>query len=63
MRFGWTFVIGLIPMAGDVADASLNYLLVVRKARQAECAGCCSHMLSSDDDDIDFLLGLSAGCL
>jgi hypothetical protein len=37
MRFGWTFIIGLVPMAGDVADASLNYLLVVRKARQAEC--------------------------
>lgn len=36
MRFGWTFLIGLIPGAGDVADASLNYLLVVRKARQAD---------------------------
>jgi len=36
MRFGWTFFIGLIPGAGDVADASLNYLLVVRKARQAD---------------------------
>lgn len=36
MRFGWTFVIGIIPGAGDIADASLNYLLVVRKARQAE---------------------------
>jgi len=36
MRFGWTFVIGIIPGAGDVADASLNYLLVVRKARKAE---------------------------
>ncbi|KAJ7031665.1 hypothetical protein C8F04DRAFT_1004777 [Mycena alexandri] len=36
MRFGWTFFIGLVPGAGDVADASLNYLLVVRKARQAD---------------------------
>lgn len=36
MRFGWTFVIGLIPVVGDVADASLNYFLVVRKAKQAE---------------------------
>ncbi|THH29423.1 hypothetical protein EUX98_g4753 [Antrodiella citrinella] len=36
MRFGWTFVIGIVPGAGDVADALLNYLLVVRKARQAE---------------------------
>ncbi|KAI0359904.1 hypothetical protein OH77DRAFT_1446590 [Trametes cingulata] len=36
MRFGWTFVIGIIPGAGDVADAALNYLLVVRKAKQVE---------------------------
>ncbi|KAK0470189.1 uncharacterized protein EV420DRAFT_1498866 [Desarmillaria tabescens] len=35
-RFGWTFVIGIIPGAGDVANVALNYLLVVRKARQAE---------------------------
>nr|VWO95543.1 Putative type III effector protein [Ganoderma boninense] len=36
MRFGWTFVIGIIPGAGDAADVALNYLLVVRKAKQAE---------------------------
>ncbi|KAJ7628525.1 hypothetical protein FB45DRAFT_794367 [Roridomyces roridus] len=36
MRFGWTFIIGVIPGAGDVADASLNYFLVVRKARKAD---------------------------
>ena len=36
LHFGWTFVIGIIPGVGDVADAGLNYLLVVRKARQAE---------------------------
>jgi len=36
MRFGWTVIIGLIPIVGDVVDASLNYFLVVRKARQAE---------------------------
>ncbi|KAI0703783.1 hypothetical protein BC835DRAFT_1317583 [Cytidiella melzeri] len=36
MRFGWTFVIGIVPGVGDVADAALNYILVVRKARQAE---------------------------
>ncbi|KAF5343427.1 hypothetical protein D9758_011851 [Tetrapyrgos nigripes] len=36
LRFGWTFIIGLIPGAGDAADAALNYLLVVRKARQAD---------------------------
>ncbi|KAI0749349.1 hypothetical protein C8Q80DRAFT_619374 [Daedaleopsis nitida] len=39
MRFGWTFVIGIIPGAGDAADAALNYILVVRKARQAELPG------------------------
>ncbi|EPQ53991.1 hypothetical protein GLOTRDRAFT_77874 [Gloeophyllum trabeum ATCC 11539] len=36
MRFGWTFVIGIVPGAGDVADAALNYVLVVRKAQEAE---------------------------
>ncbi|KAJ4479313.1 hypothetical protein J3R30DRAFT_3477487 [Lentinula aciculospora] len=36
LRFGWTFIIGIIPGAGDVADAALNYLLVVRKARQVD---------------------------
>ncbi|KAG2347862.1 hypothetical protein BDR05DRAFT_987233 [Suillus weaverae] len=36
LRFGWTFIIGVIPGAGDVADVTLNYFLVVRKARQAE---------------------------
>ncbi|KAI0956302.1 hypothetical protein AcV7_006738 [Taiwanofungus camphoratus] len=35
MRFGWTFVIGMVPGAGDIADATLNYVLVVRKAQQA----------------------------
>ncbi|KAH7341331.1 hypothetical protein B0J17DRAFT_646136 [Rhizoctonia solani] len=29
-------LIGIIPGAGDVVDAALNYFLVVRKARQAE---------------------------
>lgn len=28
--------VGIIPGAGDVADAALNYLLIVSKARQAE---------------------------
>ncbi|KAJ6507949.1 hypothetical protein C8R47DRAFT_1174310 [Mycena vitilis] len=36
MHFGWTFIMGIIPGAGDVADISLNYLLVVRKARKAD---------------------------
>lgn len=35
-RFGWTFIIGIIPGAGDVADVMLSYFLVIRKARQAE---------------------------
>jgi len=33
LRFGWTFFIGLIPGAGDVADAVLNYTLVVRPVK------------------------------
>ncbi|KAI0036973.1 hypothetical protein K488DRAFT_75557 [Vararia minispora EC-137] len=35
LRFGWTFLIGIIPGAGDAADAALGYFLVIRKARQA----------------------------
>ncbi|KAG8926842.1 hypothetical protein FRC02_008633 [Tulasnella sp. 418] len=35
-RFGWTFVIGMIPIVGDVTDAVLNYTLVVRVARKAD---------------------------
>ncbi|EJD38999.1 hypothetical protein AURDEDRAFT_153993 [Auricularia subglabra TFB-10046 SS5] len=38
-RFGWTFIIGFIPVVGDVTDAALNYYLVVRKAKQAEIPG------------------------
>jgi hypothetical protein len=36
LRFGWTFFIGLIPILGDVTDASLNYFLVVKKCKGAE---------------------------
>ncbi|KAK0519655.1 hypothetical protein OC834_005082 [Tilletia horrida] len=32
-RFGWTFFIGLIPGAGDAADAALNWFLVVKPAK------------------------------
>ena len=35
-RFGWMFIIGIIPVAGDAASAAVNYTLVVRKAKQAE---------------------------
>jgi len=38
-RVGWTFWIGLVPFAGDIADASLNYLLVVKKCQEAEIPG------------------------
>ncbi|OAX42722.1 hypothetical protein K503DRAFT_733140 [Rhizopogon vinicolor AM-OR11-026] len=38
-RFGWTFIIGIVPGAGDVADIALSYFLVTRKARQAELPG------------------------
>ncbi|KAG6840600.1 hypothetical protein C0991_005640 [Blastosporella zonata] len=36
LHFGWTFFIGLIPVVGDVTNASLNYNLVIRKARKAD---------------------------
>jgi len=36
LRFGWTFFIALIPLAGSVAGAFLNYTLIIRKARQAD---------------------------
>jgi hypothetical protein len=35
-RVGWSFFVGAIPGAGDVVNAGLNYVLVIRKARQAE---------------------------
>ncbi|WFD18461.1 hypothetical protein MCAP1_000664 [Malassezia caprae] len=36
MRFGWTFIIGLVPFAGDIADALLAHNLIVKKAQQIE---------------------------
>ncbi|PFH51107.1 hypothetical protein AMATHDRAFT_75185 [Amanita thiersii Skay4041] len=36
LRFGWLFLIALIPIVGDLAGALLNHLLVIRKARKAE---------------------------
>ncbi|CAD6907339.1 unnamed protein product [Tilletia controversa] len=32
-RFGYTFILGLIPGVGDAADAALNWFLVVRPAK------------------------------
>ncbi|PKI83340.1 hypothetical protein MVES_002786 [Malassezia vespertilionis] len=36
MRFGWTFLIGLIPLAGDLVDALLNYNLIIKKCKQVD---------------------------
>jgi len=36
LHFGWTFLLSLIPLVGDVADVILNYRLIIRKAMQAD---------------------------
>ncbi|KAL4401390.1 hypothetical protein ACI68E_001029 [Malassezia pachydermatis] len=36
LRFGWTFLIGLIPFVGDAVDALLSYNLIVKKAKQID---------------------------
>jgi hypothetical protein len=36
IHFGWSFIIGIIPVVGDAADAILGYFLVIRKARKAD---------------------------
>lgn len=36
MRFGWSFIIAIIPGAGDIADLLLNQALIVNKAKQLE---------------------------
>ncbi|WWD20790.1 hypothetical protein CI109_105267 [Kwoniella shandongensis] len=35
-RVGWTFFIGIVPGLGDVADASLNYFLIVRPSKKLD---------------------------
>ena len=40
-------MVGIIPGAGVVADATLNYMLVVRKAKQAEYVVCLYGMHTS----------------
>jgi hypothetical protein len=45
LRVGWTFWIGIIPGAGDVVNAILNYLLVVRVAKRAEIPGWLLHQM------------------
>jgi hypothetical protein len=48
-RFGWTFIIALVPGLGDIVDAGLNYFLVVRKCKQAEIPGwLLSKMLANN---------------
>ncbi|KZT73189.1 hypothetical protein DAEQUDRAFT_808709 [Daedalea quercina L-15889] len=49
MRFGWTFVVGIIPGAGDIADICLNYILVVRKAKQAEIPDHIYHQMLANN--------------
>jgi len=44
-RIGWTFVVGMVPGAGDVLNAVLGYTLVIRKAKQAELSD--NHSLPS----------------
>ncbi|KAH7098507.1 hypothetical protein BKA62DRAFT_713002, partial [Auriculariales sp. MPI-PUGE-AT-0066] len=44
-RFGWTFIIGFIPVVGDLTDAVLNYTLVVRKAKKAELPSWLIHRM------------------
>ncbi|CAO1628153.1 unnamed protein product [Sympodiomycopsis kandeliae] len=34
IRFGWTFLIGLIPGLGDLVDALLNYTLVLKPSKK-----------------------------
>ncbi|EKM78047.1 hypothetical protein AGABI1DRAFT_107797 [Agaricus bisporus var. burnettii JB137-S8] len=36
LTFGWTFVIGIIPVVGDVANLTLNHVLVIKKAKKAD---------------------------
>jgi len=36
IRFGWTFIIGIIPIVGDLTNAGLNHMFVIKKAKKAE---------------------------
>lgn len=35
-RFGWTFIVAIIPVAGDALSPALGYLFVVHQARKAK---------------------------
>jgi hypothetical protein len=39
MRFGYTFIVGLIPVVGDFADIGFNYLLILRPAQKLDLPG------------------------
>ncbi|KAK4051549.1 Endocytosis and vacuole integrity protein [Microbotryomycetes sp. JL201] len=45
-RVGWTFWLGLIPLAGDIASMLLGYTLVLRKCRQAELPAMLSQRMA-----------------
>lgn len=47
IRFGWTFIIGLVPFAGDIADALLSHNLIVKKAQQIEGYVCHTNIQHS----------------
>ena len=38
MRFGYSFIIGIIPFAGDLANGVLGYKLVIKPAKDCEYA-------------------------
>lgn len=60
LRFGWTFVIGLIPVVGDVTDASINYFFVVKKAKQCEYVNF-PHSIKYGKSDVMGLTGSQVG--
>jgi hypothetical protein len=35
-RFGWTFIVAIVPVAGDALNSALGYLIVVHQARKAK---------------------------
>lgn len=73
INFGWTAVLGLIPIVGDLANALLGYRLVVVKAQQCDGGlplALVQQMLFSElgsrneasaHDSTDSLVALSVG--
>ncbi|KAK4056370.1 Endocytosis and vacuole integrity protein [Microbotryomycetes sp. JL221] len=56
-RVGWTFWLGLIPLAGDIASMLLGYSLVLRKCRQAELPPTLSQRMAFNQA-VGFGIGL-----